>query len=592
MQYTEIKQALLGRTDNAMVITRRLMIAGGAAALLAQGTQPARKAFAQAQPRTLPRGEVPAGTEVRINDSVFTAADPAAIWQYAGAETTRVFLRKGNFAVIWYLQAASPIDGKPFHVVVVERQRWTNLAAEQNAGSYQASAFGRTFPVNGHGDFQRWVTANRAWPLTDSVLNQWQKQGWLLPWGTGPKLQHPGNWGWLPEIRGYTPLSAGGMTPLMGTTGLRDEIGPIINRQARYVIERSAEMRAIALNYGLSSATIPWHVRGNDGLPLLLDDPRADLKLQQYYQNYPEEKIISVSPGMQADWQIDNAHRPCAAFLPALLSGLHPFFVEQQVFSACAALNSVTPSYRGPAGRLLDEGQGRDWAWSMRDVLLAHALLKSMPRVDWMPSAERFDAILVANLDRAARGMAKPGIGPLGMFWESGALDNPPNPTFWAAKQTGNRPGVYSGGIANYTAFTLDWGRRLHPDPRWLQLQVQYADRFMAQRILATGPFAFQPLPARMDGRWAGSWAEVARSVGLPANIAETRWFGFDRPINDTNIYPYSTEAPAMVYNGLKLAQATGRAGANVDNAVAVLEAQMRGGAAESYPAFAMRHAR
>jgi hypothetical protein len=569
-----------------MILSRRSMIAGGAAVLVAQGTQTGRSAKAQA----LPRGDVPAGPAVRIGDSVFTTADPAAVVQDAGAETTRVFLRKGNWAIIWYLQQKSPVDGKPFDVVVVERQRWTNLAAEQPAGSYQASVFGRSFPVYGHGDFQRWVIASRPWPMSDAVLDQWQKQGWLLPWGIGPKLQAPANWGWLPDLRAYSPLAAGGITPAMATTGLRDEIGPIVNRQARYIIERSRDMRAITLNYGLSSASIPWHVRGADGLPLLLDDPKSQLKLQQYYQNYPEEKIISVSPGMQYDWQIDNAHRPCAAFLPALLTGLHPFFVEQQVFSACAALNSVAPSSRGASGRLLDEGQGRDWAWSMRDMLLAHALLKAMPRVDWLPAPERFDAVLSANLDRAVKGMAKPGMGQLGMFWESGALDNPPNPTFWAARQTRNRPGVYSGGITNYTAFTLDWGRRLHPDPRWLQLQLQYAERFLARRLLATGPFAFQPLPARMDGRWASDWREVARSVGLPADIAGMRWHGFDRPIADPAIYQYSTEAPAMVYNGLKLAQATGQAGADVDNAIAVLEAQMRGQAAESWPAFAMRH--
>jgi hypothetical protein len=121
---------------------------------------------------------------------------------------------------------------------------------------------------------------------------------------------------------------------------------------------------------------------------------------------------------------------------------------------------------------------------------------------------------------------------------------------------------------------------------------MQYADRFLAQRVLATGPFAFETLPARLEGRWASNWNEVARNVGLPANIANTRWHSFDRPINDTAIYPYTTELPAMIYNGLKLAQATGGAGQNVDRAVAVLEAQMGQGATESWPAFSMRHAR
>jgi hypothetical protein len=396
----------------------------------------------------------------------------------------------------------------------------------------------------------------------------------------------------MPEIPAYTPLSPGGLTSGMATTGLRDEVGPIVHRQARYIMERSDEMRRITLNYGFSSASIPWHVRGNDGLPLLLDDPKSQLKLQQYYQNYPEEKIISVSPGMGRDWQIDNAHRPCTSFIPALLSGLHPFFVEQQVISACAALNAVTPDYRGPNGRLLDHGQARDWAWSMRDMLLAHALLKSLPPLDWLPSAERFDAILSANLERAVNGMARPGFGQLGMFWAGELGDSSANPTFWSAIQTRGRSGVYSGCIADYVAYVLDWGRRLHPDPRWSQLQIQYADRFQAKRLLATGPFCFINLPVRLEGRWAADWREVARSINLPDDAVRQRWFSFDKPVNDSRVYEYGTEYPTTFYNGLKLAQATGRAGQNVDNAIAVLEAQMGQRALESWPAFAMRHAR
>jgi hypothetical protein len=578
------------------MLTRRLIIAGGAAALLVPATQPGRSAQAQAVPQGRPSGMRPGDasgiTEVRLGDMLFTADDPAALWQDAGPDTQRIFLRKGNLAVIWYLQQKSPIDGKPFDVVVVERQRWTGLATEQPAQSYQATIFGRSFPIYGHGDFQRWVIASRRWPMDDRVLDYWNSKGWLLPWGIGPKLSAPSQWGYMEPIPSYTPLSAGGILPAMGTTGLRDEVGPIVHRQARYIMERSDEMRRISLNYGLNAASIPWHVRGNDGLPLLLDDSRSQLKLQQYYQNYPEEKIISISPGMQRDWQIDNAHRPCLSFIPALLSGLHPFFVEQQVFSACAALNSVAPESRGPSGRLLDEGQARDWSWSMRDVLLAYALLKAMPRMDWLPGVERFDAILSANLDRAAKAMARPGFGQLGMFWASGLGDSPPNQSFWAAKQTGGRSGVYIGCIADYPAYTLDWGRRLHPDPRWLQLQMQYAERFQARRFLATGPFAFINLPVRLEGRWSSDWREVARTMRLPEDVARQRWYSFDKPVNDVRVYEYTTEYPTTFYNGLKLAQATGQAGSVVDNAIALLESQIGRGAAESWPAFAMRHGR
>ena len=577
------------------MLSRRSLLASGAAALLVPGATadgPARAQSVRGQNSSqgMPRGDGSAAPPIRIGDTVFTADDPDALWQRAGLHTNRVFLRKGNWALIWYLQEKSPVDGQPFDVVVVERQRWTNLAVENPAISYQASVFGRTFPLNGHGDFQRWVIASRTWPLSDRILDQWQAEGWVLPWGIGPKLTRPSQWGYMDPVPSYTPLTKGGFTPGMGTTGLRDEVGPIVNRQARYIMERSGDMRAITLNYGMAAASIPWHVRGNDGLPLLLDRPNTPLKVQQYYQNYPEEKIISVSPGMSVDWGIDNAHRPCAAFIPALLSELHPFFVEEQVFSACTALNAVGPDYRGASGKLLDQGQGRDWAWSMRDMLLAHALLRSMPRLDWMPLAERFDAILSANLDRAMATLAMPGLGQLGIFWGGDNSDNAPNPTFWASIRAQQRPGVYNGSISNYIAYTLDWGRRLHPDPRWLQLQVAFAQRFQARRFLATGPYCFLDLPVRLEGRWFGDWRDVARTLGLPSDVVRQRWSSFDRPVNDPRVYEYSTEYPTTFYNGLKLAQATGQAGPDVDSAIDLLEAQMGRGAAESWPAFAMRH--
>jgi len=266
--------------------------------------------------------------------------------------------------------------------------------------------------------------------------------------------------------------------------------------------------------------------------------------------------------------------------------------IEEQVFSACTVLNTVTPDYRGPSGKLIDQDQGRDWAWSMRDLVLAYALLRTVPGLDWLPSADRFDAILAANLDRAVKALAVPGMGQLGMFWEGNAYDSQPNPTFWPSIRTGQRPGVYTGSIVNYIAYTLDWGRRLHPDPRWSQLQIAFAERFQARRFLASGPFCFLNLPARLEGRWFSDWRQMAQVLGLPADIARQPWYSFDLPVNDPRVYEYTTEYPATFYHGLKLAQATGTTNADVDTAVALLEAQIRRGDEESYPAFAMRHAR
>jgi hypothetical protein len=84
----------------------------------------------------------------------------------------------------------------------------------------------------------------------------------------------------------------------------------------------------------------------------------------------------------------------------------------------------------------------------------------------------------------------------------------------------------------------------------------------------------------------------MAQTLGLPADIARQPWVRFDLPVDDPSAYPYSTEYPATFYHGLKLAQAAGGTNADVDTAIALLEAQIRRGDEESYPAFAMRHAR
>jgi hypothetical protein len=555
-----------------MKLTRRHMVAASAAALI---VKPAR---ADSMP------------PVMIGELRFDPSDPSAITHAAGDATTRIFLRKGAWAVIWYLQAKSPVDGKAFDVVVVERQRWTNLTTERAAVHYNAQIFGQNHSLKGHGDFQRWVATSRPWPLHDRTLDSWRDKGWLLPWGTGPKLTAPKFWPWMYDVSAYEPLSRGGLTSAMGTTGLRDDIGPIMNRHARYIMERDDKMRAITLATGLAAASIPWHVRGADGSMLLMDRTSGTIALQQYYQNMPAELVIGVSTGTTDTWSIDNAHRPNATFVPALLSGLHPFFVEEQIFSACAALNSVQPSTRGAHGLLLDSAQGRDWCWSMRDILLAHALLTRLPPLPWLPAPGRFDAIIRANLERAMQNMTKPGLGALGIFWNY-AGEAAPNPTFWAAKQTGNAPGLYQGAIADYTGFILDWGRRLHPDSRWLKLQLLFAQRFQAQRVLALGPYFAQNVPVRMRGRAAADWSEVARWVNLRDTARSARWHRFNLPVNDQNIYRYTTEHPMTLYHGLKLAAATGQAGGDVAAAIAYLERQIESGAAETWPAFSLQHA-
>jgi hypothetical protein len=364
-----------------------------------------------------------------------------------------------------------------------------------------------------------------------------------------------------------------------------------MQQHARYIMDRSSEDRQGVLNTGVAAASIPWHVRGADGAPLLLDKPGADIVLQQYYQNMPAEKVIRVSENMQYPWKIDNAHRPCAAFLPALLSGMHPFFIEQQVFSACAALNTVQSETRGPASLWLNSGQGRDWCWSMRDVLLAHSLLKRLPPMPWLPAPERFARILGANLDRALYNMRQSGSGDFGIFWlDKNIYEGAPNPTLWAAKHTNSAIGLYQSPIPDFIGYILEWGRRLNGDARFAQLQQLFAQRYQARRLLMFGPYAMIPLPVRLGGRWARDWADVAARVKITPAMRDKRWHKFILPIQDTAIFPYDTEYPLNLYHSLKFAAAAGKAGPEVAAAILALEKQMGPDTAEVWPAFAMRH--
>ncbi|MCU0728913.1 MAG: hypothetical protein MUF41_02245, partial [Sphingopyxis sp.] len=171
-----------------MMLSRRLVLMGGAATLIAPAFPPDPAALAQTGSAAMPQRQVPRRAlgrplDIMLGDTPFSPTDPAAVWQAAGPDSLRIFLRRAGFAVIWYVQDASPIDGRPFDVVVIERQRWTNLATELPAVSYPVRFAGRTFGIEGHGDFQRWVIASRDWPLSDTTLDEWQARGLTLPWG-------------------------------------------------------------------------------------------------------------------------------------------------------------------------------------------------------------------------------------------------------------------------------------------------------------------------------------------------------------------------------------------------------------------------
>lgn len=554
-----------------------------------------RTLIASAMAAALPAA-APAATgdeALTINNQRF---DPAtARWEQLDGFTRRAQMNGGGFVIVWYRQAKSPVDGAPLTVLVVERQR-APASAPQPAARYLARWRDQSFSIADHVDFARWVATSRPWPTSDRWIEQWRKAGLLLPWGAGPRLALPPRWAWMADPVAYAPLGDAGLVRAMGTTGLRDDIGPILQRHARYLISGDKQDRAVAMATGQAMASIVWHLRDAGGAPLLMDSPAwRNRALRQYYAAHSDsERIETVDEG-PGGWSIDNAHRPCAAFLPALLTGLHPFFIEEQIFSACAVLNTASPSVRGASGLLIDRAQGRDFTWGLRDLLLAQQLVLRSGLTPWRGLANRLAAVISANLDAMLLALGRGAGATLGAFWADAGNANAPNPTTWVASRLSSARAVYQGPIPDFLGYVLEWGARLSPDKRWRQAQRQFAERYQAARLLALGPYAYTTVPLAMGGRWAASWAEVAQWLRLSPATARQRWVRPSLPVDDKAAYPYDTEYPLNAYHSMKFALRAHPDSAVLRDAVALFERQIDAApeAARTeagWPAFAMSH--
>ena len=189
--------------------------------------------------------------------------------------------------------------------------------------------------------------------ITESTIASWHKR-----WTTGKTA----------------PMEPGVAVRSMGTTGARPDIGPLPTWNALYLLTMDQRMKNIAI--GMSELAGGWssHYRNkNTDRPVTLaeypymtvitktsDTLNRSTKLYEAFPSCPS--ALCTSP-MKAE----TSHQPAFSYLPYVVTGDYYHLEELQFW---ANWNSYygNPGYRQNVKGLLQEGQVRGQAWSLRTI--------------------------------------------------------------------------------------------------------------------------------------------------------------------------------------------------------------------------------
>jgi hypothetical protein len=231
--------------------------------------------------------------------------------------------------------------------------------------------------------YSRWRWQSGKWPLPLATVEDLTDDG-LVPNYDADLTK--GTAGPLP-LATYTPMSLAGLTPEMPGTGGRADIGLFTEWQGEYLCTQSDNALASTLAQGEGGASIPWMFRDPaTGAPLDLMNTWPKASIYWTGQSNVDPYIQSAK---DTGIQIDCAHQPACAYLPAVLTG-DPYFLETLQAQANFAFLE-TP--RGDwVWQMPGTAQTRSIGWNLRTIgsaaaitpeevpgwLLSRAVLKQM----------------------------------------------------------------------------------------------------------------------------------------------------------------------------------------------------------------------
>lgn len=236
------------------------------------------------------------------------------------------------------------------------------------------------------------------------------------------------------------PMAWVNLQPLMGTTGGRNDIGPVPTWHSMYMISQDDRALEVMLVNANAAGSAPIHFRDEN------TDKVVDV------ETFPGIAQLSVSNPVlperpdPTDWGPDAEHQASFAYIPYLITGDY-YYLEETQFWAAWSLMRMNASYRSNEKGLVQRQTVRAQAWTLRNVCDAARVTP-----ETHPMKGYFQRIKQHNLDWYADnyrvGTTNPTISPLGCLAHDDVSTAPWQTDYFACVMAllamNNEPGAQS----------------------------------------------------------------------------------------------------------------------------------------------------
>jgi hypothetical protein len=307
-----------------------------------------------------------------------------AIRSYAGSNSARVDVTIENG---WAFQASPQNLTYDAQMLVGGQPVYSQAALTHYHHARWRKVFwwGKAQPLNVRHNI-KYLLASKALPNYDQSL--------VIPEATIASWKN--NW----SAAKTGPMQTGLGVAYMPTTGGRSDLGLLPSWSALYLLSMDQRMKDISL--GMSEAAGAWsiHYRDkNSGRPVTLAQyPYMSTIVSGGDTINPATKQSEAFPACpdtvcSTPMTADSAHQPAFAYLPYLVTGDYYHLEELQFWANFSSFNS-NPGYRESGKGLVQAGQVRAQAWSLRTIAEAAYITP-----DNDPQKANLNAIVNYNID-------------------------------------------------------------------------------------------------------------------------------------------------------------------------------------------------
>ncbi len=170
------------------------------------------------------------------------------------------------------------------------------------------------------------------------------------------------------------PMLASLITPWIGQTGERPDIGITTAWAANWLVSQDPSAKAVMLAQANDAGSVPWHLRdAATNAPLsIANHPTTWADYRGSSESSTPQDILASTFDTTAafnagGWGLDVAHEPDLSFVPYLVTGNH-YYLDELEFEAAYLAVAGNPGYRqGSQALIYPVNQQRGTAWNIRD---------------------------------------------------------------------------------------------------------------------------------------------------------------------------------------------------------------------------------